>query len=363
LAASCLGVLSLNAAPYKVDHHLRSTPANINGFWSAEATPALKIKSGEVVEIDCLSLVGLPKEKEKIEKFFTDNGIPLDNQAVKDIIAVKNELGDAPGISSGVLTGPIYVEGAMPGDTIEVRILDIKSRTPYGINQGRPGGGGIPDLVPRPYAKIIKLDLERKVAKFSDTIEIPLTPFQGKVGVAPVKERGKLPSGPPYPDIGGNFDNKYFTKGATIYLPVHVEGALFQTGDPHAVQGNGEVSGSAIESSNTVTMQFFVRKDLHIKLVRAENATHYIVMGLDVDLSKAMHAAIANTVDFLKETKGLDFFDSLSICSIITDFEVTEVVDGTKTISGLVPKRIFKDGSSANYWYKDTAETAYVISR
>jgi acetamidase/formamidase len=343
----------LGAGVIKPDYVLRSTTATVGGWWAAETPPALKIKDGQVVAIDTVNLAGLPDDN--VEQFFIANGISLENQAVKDMIAIKKYAKDNPTLYAGTalnLTGPIFVEGAMPGDTLEVRILDIKSRTNYGVNGGRPGGGGIPDLVPRPYSKVFKLDLDRMVTKFSDTIEIPLRPFQGKVGVAPVKERGKLRSNPPYPDIGGNFDNKYFTTGATIYLPVHVPGALFQTGDPHAVQGNGEVSGSAIESCNTVTMQFIVRKDLHVKLVRAENATHYIIMGLDEDLSKAMHNAISNTVDFLKETKGLDFLDSLSICSIITDFEVTEVVDGTKTISGMVPKAIFKDGSTSNYWYK-----------
>ncbi len=147
-------------------------------------------------------------------------------------------------------------------------------------------------------------------------------------------------------------DNKYFGTGATVYFPVHVEGALFQTGDPHALQGNGEVSGSAIESSNTVTMQFFVRKDMHVKNVQGENATHFIIMGMDTDLNVAMHSAISNTVDFLKETKHLDFFDSLALSSVAVDFEVTEVVDGTKCISGLVPKAIFQDGDKNPYWYK-----------
>src|SRR5437764_1178085 len=116
-----------------------------------------------------------------------------------------------------------------------------------------------------------------------------------------------------YTDIGGNFDNKHVGKGATIYFPVQVEGALFQTGDPHAAQGNGEISITAIESSNTVTVQFIVHKDMPIKVVRAETPTHYICMGLDVELNVAMRMAIMQTLDFLKEKKGLDFFDALAL--------------------------------------------------
>ena len=230
----------------KPDHYLRATADTIRGVFSGAAAPALTIKSGEVVQIDTLSMFGMSNENP--EQFFKENGISRENQAVKDMIAVKKATASIATIRAGVLTGPICVEGAQPGDTLEVRILAINSSAPYGINQGRPGGGGVPDLVPRPYFKVIKLDLERNVGLFSDQVEIPLCPFMGKVAVAPTKDRGELPSGPPYRDIGGNFDNRHFTAGATIYLPVHVEGALFYTGDPHAAQGNGEVSGSAIES-------------------------------------------------------------------------------------------------------------------
>jgi len=178
-----------------------------------------------------------------------------------------------------------------------------------------------------------------------------LKQFQGVMGVAPEKERGKLTSTPPYPDIGGNFDNKHLGKGATLYLPVHTEGALFQTGDPHAAQGNGEISITAIESSNTVTMQFIVRKDMPLKVVRAETPTHYICMGLDAELNIAMRMAILQTLEFLKEKKGLDFFDALALGSVGVDFEVTQVVDQTKGIHAMIPKSLFVDAKET-YWFK-----------
>lgn len=343
----------LSGGAIKPDYHLASTPENTVILFSADNSPVLKIKSGQIVEIDTLCLFGMSNEKP--EQFFIDNGIPLESPIAQEMLALKRMVMTAP-VAGTTMTGPIYVEGAMPGDTLEVRILDIKSRTDFGFNQNGPGRGGIPDLVPRPYAKFIKLDLQRNVARFSDEIEVPLKPFQGRMAVSPVKERGKLPSGPPYPDIGGNMDNKHLGKGATVYFPVQVEGALFQTGDPHAVQGNGEVGQSALESSNTVTMQFILRKDMPIKRVEAETATHYILMGMDKDLDVAMHDAVANTVEFLKERKGLDFFDSLSLCSLGVDYEVTEVVDGTKAIHGLVPKSLFKPKKgekTVSYWYSN----------
>jgi len=334
------------AAP-KPDYVLEAIAPNlISGFFSAGETPVLKIKSGQVVEVETLALMGLSDDHP--EQFFIDHNISLDLPAVKKMIAVKQAL-KGTGVSSAPLTGPIYVEGASPGDTLEVRILDIKSFTPFGINVGNPGKGGIPDLVPRPYSKVIFFDLERNVAKFGPGIEVPLRQFQGMMAVAPAPERGKLPMRPPYPDIGGNMDNKRLTTGATVYFPVHVDGALFHIGDPHAAQGDGEVSQSAIESSNVVTVQLIVRKDLHIKIVRAETPTHYISIGLDPDLNVAMHSAIAETVQFLQERKQLSFFDALSLASVGVDYEVTEVVDVTKGVHGMIPKSLFK--TEEPYWY------------
>lgn len=353
LSGLTVSALALRADAIKPDYHLEADANNmVSGYFSAETPPVLKVKSGQIVEIDTVALMGLSDDHP--EQFFIDHGISLDMPEVQKLIAVKKAL-LAKGNSSAPLSGPIYVEGAEPGDTLEVRVLDIKSFTPFGINIGTPGKGGIPDLVPRPYSKFLTFDQTKNVAKFGKGVSIPLKNFQGMFAVAPTKDRGRLPARPPYPDIGGNFDNKHFGKGATIYLPVQVPGALFHTGDPHAAQGNGEVSQSAIESSNTVTLQFIVRKDLHLKAVRAETPTHYIVIGLDEELSLAMRKAIVNTVDFLRETKGLDYFEALGLASVAVDYEVTEVVDVTKGIHGMIPKAIFKDGSSAGYWYKDDA--------
>lgn len=351
VSALPLAMVGLHAADaFKVDHHLAATPANtVDGFFSADTPPVLRIKSGEVVEIDTVNAAGVRDDNPT--KFFNDNGVSLELPAVKDILAIKKELKPS-GFRAHLMTGPIFVEGAMPGDTLEVRVLEVKSRAPYGVNGGGPGRGGVPDLVPRPFSRFIKLDLERQVAKFTDNIEVPLHPFQGVMGIAPAAARGKLSSIPPYPDLGGNMDNKHLGQGATIFYPVQTEGALFQTGDPHAAQGNGEVSITAIESSNTVTLQFIVRKDLPIKTVRAETPTHYILMGFDGELNVAMRLAITQTLDFLKEKQKLDFFDALSLASIGVDFEVTQVVDQTKGIHAMVPKALFKDGSATGYWYR-----------
>jgi acetamidase/formamidase len=345
----------IGAEAIKPDYHLRSTPENTVMFLAADNPPVLKIKSGAVVEIDTICLFGMANDNP--EQFFADNGIPLDSPIAKEMLAMKKWVMAQPA-SGTTMTGPIYIEGAVPGDTLEVRVLDIKSRSNFGVNTNGTGRGGIPDLTPQSYTKVVKLDLARNVALFSPTIEIPLHQFQGRMAVSPKPERGKLPSGPPYPDIGGNMDNKYLGKGATIYFPVQVDGALFQTGDPHAVQGNGEVGQSALESSNTVTMQFILRKDMPIRRVEAETPTRYILMGMDKDLNVAAHDAVANTVEFLQNRKHMTFSDALSLGSLGIDFEVTEIVDGTKGIHSLVAKSLFKDSPATPYWYKPSGKVA-----
>ena len=147
-----------------------------------------------------------------------------------------------------MLTGPVYVEGARPGDMLEVRILDVEIRVPYGVNVTGPGRGAAPDLLREPADKIILLDLQRNVALFAPGVEVPLAPFMGIVAVAPPPELKRVSTKPPGA-FGGNLDFKHLVAGSTLYLPVFNEGALFYTGDGHACQGDGEVDGTAIEIS------------------------------------------------------------------------------------------------------------------
>jgi len=334
----------------QADYMLHAAPGNmIYGYFWGETPPVLKVKSGQIVTIDTTDLTGITAEHP--EQFFIDHHVSLDLDGVKDLIAVKKGVPPS-GIQGHMMTGPIYIEGAEPGDTLEVRLLSIKTRVPYCMNMSRPGGGGVPDLVPRPYQKFIPLDLDRQVAVYSDKIEVPMHPFEGVMAVAPVPQRGKLSSRPPYEDIGGNMDNKDLCEGTTVYFPVQVKGAIFYIGDPHAGQGDGEVSGSAMESSNRVSVQLIVRKDMHIKLVQAESPKYYYIFGMDTELNTAMHKAIANSIEFMEQKEGLNFIDALSLNAIGVDYAITEVVDVTKGIHAKIPKSIFKDVNPADYWYK-----------
>ena len=241
-----------------------------------------------------------------------------------------------------ILTGPILVEGAEPGDTLEVRILSIKYSIPYSYNGFRPTSGVLTaEDFPQGATKIIPLDTQRNVAKFSDHIEIPLRPFFGSMGVAPPEAVGRVSSAPPGTHAG-NLDNKDLVAGTTLFIPVHAAGALFEVGDGHAGQGNGEVDITALETSLVGTFQFVVRKDLHLDAPRGETPTHYIAMGLNPDLTEALKMAVRQAIAFLVTEKHLSREDAYMLCSVGVDFNVTQAVDGTKGVHAMIPRSIFK---------------------
>jgi acetamidase/formamidase len=194
------------ASAMQADAILRSTPQTVLwGYIAANLAPALSIQSGQVVEIEALSHQGLTTAKDP-EKFFGAYGIPT-NEVLADAKTIFAEATRPKGASVHILTGPIYVEGAEPGDALEVRVLDIKFRVPYGVNNTGPGKGVLPKLLREPSAKLIRLDLERRVALFSGEIEIPLHPFMGIMAVSPPTSLGLVSSTPPGA-WGGNIDLK-----------------------------------------------------------------------------------------------------------------------------------------------------------
>jgi acetamidase/formamidase len=188
----------------------------------------------------------------------------------------------------------------------------------------------------------------REVALFAPDIHVPLAPFLGVMAVASNPVVGQpgvtVPavqsSRPPGP-YGGNMDVRDLTVGTTLFLPVFRPGALFYAGDPHSAQGDGEVSGTAIEQSLTGVLRFIVRKGKTIRAPRAETDTHYILMGIDLDLDRALRMAVREVVDFLVEEKGLTRDKAFSLASIAVDFHVAEAVDLTQLVSGRIPKSLF----------------------
>ena len=313
-------------------HHLKPTPKTVAwGYYDATTKPVLRIASGDTVEVETL----LTNSPTGLERAF----VPADKveQALRDIHKEVTDKG--PG--GHILTGPIHVEGAEPGDTLEVRIKDVRMILPYAYTAFGPKSGLLPGDFPKARTKIIPLDAKRMVGKFSDTIEIPLKPFFGSMGVAPPPEFRRVSSAPPGVHAG-NLDNKELVPGTTLFIPVHVKGALFAVGDGHAAQGDGEVCITGLETSLAGTLGFVVRKDMKLKWPRAETPTHHIVMGLDKDLTEAMKLATREAIDFLATEKKLSKDDAYMLASVGVDFRVTQVVDGVKGVHGMIPKSIFK---------------------
>jgi acetamidase/formamidase len=339
------------SAPIHSDATLRSTPETVLwGYIAANLPPALTIQSGQIVEIEALSHQGLTTGKDP-EKFFGAYGIP-NNEVLADAKAIFAGAVRPKGASVHILTGPIYVDGAEPGDTLEVRVLDIKFRVPYGVNNTGPGKGVLPKLLKEPAAKLIRLDLERRVALFSDDIEIPLNPFMGIMAVSPPTSLGLVSSTPPGA-WGGNIDLKFCGIGSSLFLPVFNKGGQFFTGDGHAVQGDGEVDGGAIEISLKPTLQFIVHKGRSLKQPRVETATDYLTTGLDVDLNVATRIALQEAVDFLQSEKGMTAADAYALASLAVDLGIGEAVDVVNLVYAKIPKSIFK--SNPEFWYKPAA--------
>lgn len=301
------------------------------GYYSASAQPVLRIHSGDTVKIETVS-TSSPARLEAAGA--VRDQIP---QAFRDIVEQVKERG--PG--GHILTGPVYIEGAEPGDTLEVRIEKIELSMPFAYNGFRPGAGFLPDDFPYARTKIIPLDQKRKVALFAPGIEIPMRPFFGSMGVAPPDTNGKISSAPPWIHAG-NLDNRELVEGTTLFIPIHAKGALFEVGDGHAGQGNGEVDITALETALTGTFQFIVRKDLHLRWPRAETPTHYIVMGLHEDLTEATRLAVREAIDFLVTEKHMSRDEAYMLASVAVDFNITQLVDGNKGVHGMIPKSIFK---------------------
>jgi len=302
------------------------------GHYDAASAPVLRVKSGDIVQVRTL-LTNNPTR-------LAAAGVAADQieQALKDVYAEGAVTDKGPG--GHILTGPIFIEGAEPGDVLEIHIKAIDLAIPYAYNSFGRTSGFIPEDFPYTKIKIIPLDKKRMMAMFGPGIEIPLHPFFGSMGIAPPPATGRVSSVPPGV-YGGNMDNKYLVAGTTLYLPVNAEGALFEVGDGHAGQGDGEVDITAMETSLIGTFQFIVRKDLHFSWPRAETPTEYITMGMNQDLNEATKQAVRQMIDFLADDKHLTRDDAYMLASVAADLHITQLVDSNKGVHMMLPKSIF----------------------
>jgi acetamidase/formamidase len=308
---------------------LEPTPTTVawGHYWS-ETPPALHIKSGDFVRIHTL----LTSNPERLEAA----GLPPD-QVEKELRDVQSVRDKGPG--GHVLTGPIYIDGAEPGDVLEVRFDSIRLAIPYGYNAIGQNGFLSDEIFDRKM-RLITLDTKKMTGHFADGIEIPLHPFFGSVGVAPPREAGRWNSAPPWIHAG-NLDNKELVEGTSLFIPVHIKGALFEIGDGHAAQGNGEVDITAIETSLIGKLQFTVHKGRALHWPRAETSTHIITMGCDRDLNAATHIAVREMISYLVEEKKMSQADAYMLCSVAVDVDITQLVDGNVGVHAMLPKTIF----------------------
>lgn len=329
VAAAGLSAATADAATYRLD----PTPQTVAwGHYQAGAKPVLTIQSGDTVVIHTL-LTSSPDRLEQAGVAAVDV-----EPALRAVYAGVPQAERGPG--GHILTGPIAITGAEPGDTLEVRILKVELAIPYAYNAFRYGAGFLTDDFPYPRLKIVPLDAAAMQGRFAPGINVPLAPFFGSMGVAPPADFGRYDSAPPTIH-GGNMDNKHLVAGTTLFLPVHASGALFEVGDGHAAQGNGEVDITALETSLVGTFQFILHKHAMTPYPRAETPTHYIAMGFDDDLSNATRKALRNAVDFLVAAKGMSRDDAYMLLSVAGDVEVTQLVDRNKGVHVMIPKALF----------------------
>lgn len=342
-------------------HRVASRPNTVVwGEIPVDRAPVLTMNSGEVVTVDTISHQGATQDTDPVE-FLATLGIAK-SDILPDAIDFWQSRTGRPreGRGGHILTGPIYVRGAEPGDVLEIDILRYELRTPFGLNSSTPATGVLGstypglrdgDAAPITATRAIRTTTRGgvPVALLTDRIAVPLHPFMGVMAVAPrrptVGEPGitvdGVQSSRPPGAFGGNLDYKELTAGAKLFLPVYQRGAQFYVGDPHSVQGDGEVNGTALEHSLTGTYRLTLHKGLNASGPYAETPTHYVMMGIDTDLDRAMKLATMRVVDFLVREKQLAPADAYALASIGCDFHVAEAVDLTQVVVGKIPKSLF----------------------
>ena len=334
-------------------HHLPATPRTIHwGYFNAALAPVLKVKSGDLIQA------------EAITHHAGDAPELMMDETVSTIFREVPEADRNPGVH--IMTGPIWVEGAQPGDMLEVRYLNMTPRCNYGSNLAANWGHLYKEFGEKERVTIYQLDPNANVATALYAydfpgkylvpgtithcpvcdrepalkgVRVPTRPHLGTAGVAP-DVAGRVSTIPPGAH-GGNIDNWRIGAGATMYYPVAVDGALFSIGDPHISQGDGEISGTAIEASLDVLFQIVLRKDFSFAAPLLETPECWMVHGFDEDLDQAMRNAALGMLDLLVDHQGLSRNDAYSLMSVCADFTVTQVVDGRQGVHSRIPRTIF----------------------
>jgi acetamidase/formamidase len=316
-------------------HHIAATPETIRfGAFDAGFAPVATVADGDLVVLECIS--GGP---EAMPDPATGMLVP---PALAAVHAAK-----LPRLGPHLITGPVAVAGAEPGDALRVDIEKIELGNDWGFCGFRPLFGTLPEDFPYKRMLHIPVDRAKRTGRLpfgpeDGGLTLPLAPFFGVMGVAPPPEWGQISTKEPRAH-GGNMDNKELGEGATLYLPVHVAGALFSAGDGHGVQGDGEVCINALEMCLTGHFRLSLvkgggGKDPVLAFPRAETATHYITMGMNEDLDLAMKQALREMIAFIVARANISAADAYQFCSLAVDFHVTQTVNGEKGVHGMLRK-------------------------
>ncbi|MBD2197918.1 MULTISPECIES: acetamidase/formamidase family protein [Calothrix] len=312
-------------------HILKATKDTVHlGGFSHVLTPALTVNSGDTIEVETYS--GYYVYEQAPPEFMTPEFLDICKN-----LPPERKIAGGPHL----LTGPIYVRDAKPGDVLEVELNAIAPSLPVGFNAIRSGWGALPEKFPQPALRFIPLDLTNNIAEFptASGIKIPLKPFFGILGVAtPDASRNSIPPGA----YGGNIDNRELQPGSRLFLPIFVPGALFSIGDGHAAQGDGEVNVTAIETSMNGTIKLKLRQGWNLTTPIAETPTDIITMGFGETLDAALELALKNMIEFLERFADLSPEDAYVLCSLAVNFRITQVVNSPqKGVHGMLPKSIF----------------------
>src|SRR5713226_1509738 len=298
--------------------HLEPGPDTVHwGYFDAGLEPRLAVDSGERVTISPVS--GGP------------DLMPAPPLVVPKALPAIHEKVTRKMVPGHICTGPVAIKGAKAGQVLQVDIEAIDVFYDWGYNSVRPLAGALPyDFADNRHIHIV-LDRARKSWRLPWGQEVPLAPFFGVMGTAPPPAWGMISTLPPRRN-GGNLDNKELTAGSTLYLPIHVDGALFSVGDGHGVQGDGEVCLTAIETGLVGTFELIVRDDMKLDLPFAETPTHVITMAFDPDLDDCVVIALRQMIDLIATRAGVTRADAYSLCSLVADLHITQVVNGSKGV-------------------------------
>ncbi len=307
-------------------HTLDPTPDTVRwGYFDASVDPVLEIESGDIVEVGTVS--GAPEYMP---------GAPYEVPAA--LMHIHSTL--EPELGPHILTGPIAVRGARPGHTLEVEILGITLDTDWGWNVHKPGLATLPEEdFPEPWIRHIPIDRDAMTATMPWGTTLPLAPFFGILAVAPDPALGRVSSKPPSLH-GGNMDNKELGQGSRVFLPVFADGAGFSIGDGHAVQGDGEVSLTALETCLTGTIRLTVHDTRPIHAPRAITPRHYITHGFDPDLDRAAKDALRYMIGWMVELLDIRPDEAYMFASLAVDLHVTQLVDGNKGVHAMLSRSL-----------------------